>query len=324
MTGPAAPVAGPETLAGRVRTALRALVSTPVRQFQVLAMAALAVTSWMFIAIRAFRSQLPRGGIDGTLADLTAGEDGERWFSFYVALLAWGHIPVLFLILLAGAVLAVHSLVHAWREPLDAVGLVPEDADLHPDRYVPPGFLFTGAVVIGLLTFNASGLVSLTSLALFWEDEYSVAQWAALGWWALALLTAVGAVVRALRRRRIRRRWEGTPEATRAVRARRAAMEEQLSGRQTSFVQLAGAQRAGRGELFNDAERERVGAGASGWTVITLFCGLLGLGPVGLITGAAAMRGDRRSGWVGTIGISLSAVQTVVIVAALVLTIATV
>lgn len=86
---------------------------------------------------------------------------------------------------------------------------------------------------------------------------------------------------------------------------------------QLSFGEAAGLHRSGFGEVLDDAERDRIGAGASGLMVITLLCGLIGLGPVALFTGAAAMRGQRTSSWIGTIGILLGAVQTTVLVLAL-------
>lgn len=98
---------------------------------------------------------------------------------------------------------------------------------------------------------------------------------------------------------------------------RNDAVRGQDSGEQLSFGEAAGLHRSGFGEVLDESERERIGAGASGLMIITLFCGLIGLGPVGLFTGAAAMRGQQTSSWVGTIGILLSAVQTAVIVAAL-------
>lgn len=95
------------------------------------------------------------------------------------------------------------------------------------------------------------------------------------------------------------------------------------AGAQLSFGEASGLHRSGFGEVLDDSERERIGAGASGLMVITLLCGLIGLGPVGLVTGAAAMRGQRTSSWIGTIGILLAAVQTTILALALGLAVAT-
>lgn len=275
---------------------------TPVRQFQVLAMAVLALTSWMGISIRAFRSALPGGGLEETLADLTAGDGGERWFSFYVAILAWGHIPVMFLLVAWGTVLAVHSIVLSWRE--QRADGPPVGPSAGPDPYVPAPLMFWGATVLGVLTLSAAGLAPMTSPALYWDDYYGIAQWAAVLWWLLALATVVAAIVRALqpRRDRVRRRPPGG---------------------QLPFEQAAVLQRSGDGDLLTDEERERMGAGGSGWTVLTFFLGIIGLGPVGLFTGRAAMEGHRTSSWLATIGILLSAVQTTILLVAAVLAMST-
>lgn len=306
---------------GAAGGALRGLVLTPVRQFQVLGIASFAFLSWMFFAIRWTGTASLRGDHAGAGADAPPDGLGERWYSCYVLALEWGSIPVMFALLAVGAALVVHSLVEAWREPVDEGGRLPVDLGLGTDRYVPPGFVIVGSFVIGVVTFGASGLGPPAGFGPF--ERYSVVQWAGYAWGALLLATAVGGVARAVRRRRVRRRWEGTPEARQAQAARRAAAERLLAGRERSFVEAAGAQRSGRGDQLSEAEREKIGAGADGWAIGALLGGMFGLGPVGLVAGVVALRRGGTSMWVGALGLVLGAVQTLLIVGALVAAVVT-
>lgn len=75
--------------------------------------------------------------------------------------------------------------------------------------------------------------------------------------------------------------------------------------------------------MLTEEERESIGAGTSALTVITLLAGIFGLGPVGLVTGYVALRGERTSSWIGVLGMTLSALDTLLLAVALVLAIAT-
>lgn len=110
----------------------------------------------------------------------------------------------------------------------------------------------------------------------------------------------------------------GTPKGRAGdERARREQADEQLS-----FTEAAALHRSGHGEVLTDEERESIGAGASGLAVVTLLAGLFGLGPVGLVTGYVALHGRPTSSWIAVLGMTLSALHTVLLAVALVLAIA--
>lgn len=213
------------------RHALRGLVSTPVRQFQLVAMLTLAVVVWLLFAVRVFRAALPRGGLAQTLADLSAGDAGERWYSFYVAILTWGHIPVVLLLALWGGALGGHAIVQAWRDPMDPREMVP--AGQEPDRYIPAAFMFWGSLVLGVLTFAAANVTPMTGTALFWDEYYGLTQWVALLWWAIAAATVLAALVRMARSRRQRLEQERRRAAGRVAAAerRKAAKDARRLGK---------------------------------------------------------------------------------------------
>ncbi len=92
---------------------------------------------------------------------------------------------------------------------------------------------------------------------------------------------------------------------------------------QLSFTEAAALHRSGFGEVLTEDERESIGAGASALTVITLLAGIFGLGPVGLVTGYLALRGERGSSWIAVLGMTLSALHTLLLAVALVLALVT-
>ncbi|HLT83157.1 MAG TPA: hypothetical protein VKZ83_02890 [Phototrophicaceae bacterium] len=87
---------------------------------------------------------------------------------------------------------------------------------------------------------------------------------------------------------------------------------------QLPYEVAAAAARVGHAKYLTEEEKDRIGAGAGRWTVATLFLGIFGLGPLGLLTGFRALRGSRTSGWLAVLGMLLSAVHTLLLLAALV------
>ncbi|MBD8060927.1 hypothetical protein [Oceanitalea stevensii] len=85
----------------------------------------------------------------------------------------------------------------------------------------------------------------------------------------------------------------------------------------------AAAVRAGDTAYLTDDEKDMVGAGGGGWTMAALFLGIFGLGPLGLVAGVYALRQQRTSSWLATVGMLLSGVHTVLLALALVLAVAT-
>ncbi len=61
------------------------------------------------------------------------------------------------------------------------------------------------------------------------------------------------------------------------------------------------------------------GGSRSGLALATLFLGIFGLGPLGLVAGYYARRGRPGGSWLVTVGLLLSAVHTALLTAALVL-----
>ncbi|MPV37178.1 hypothetical protein [Georgenia subflava] len=203
-------MSGPDAARGRQGSSLTA---TPVRQFQVVALLTLAVFAWVSLYISAARHVMPRGGLVGTLADVTAGGLGERWYSFVVAALYWGHAPALYLLAGWGLVLAVRT-VATYR---------PATADQDP-RAIPIVLLFWGAVALAGACRAVAGFFAATS-SFLGSEYFGVAFgafWVWIGVAVLALGTGiVGAVLRRRERReRARRRREGA-ERKRASRQAR-------------------------------------------------------------------------------------------------------
>lgn len=92
---------------------------------------------------------------------------------------------------------------------------------------------------------------------------------------------------------------------------------------QFSYQDAASIAHMGYAEHLTAQERDRVGAGAGPLGVLTLFLGIFGLGPAGLVTGAIALRAQRESRWLPLAGMVLSAAHTLVLLTALVLALAT-
>lgn len=206
--------------------ALRRLLATPTRQFQVVGVLVVAVFVWVSLPVHAGSAWLPRGGLAETFADLTAGDLTTRFVSFYLYLVVWGGIVASCALAVWGAVLGVHSAVGAWRQAV--TGGVPSGED-----HVPPILAFWGSVVLGVLTHHVSANVAPVSTAPFWDDVYGASLPAVLLWAATALLTALAALHRAVfsrqgERERERRRAEGRE---RAAERRAAAKDARRVGR---------------------------------------------------------------------------------------------
>ncbi|WP_454085210.1 hypothetical protein [Georgenia sp. Marseille-Q6866] len=203
-------------------SALRQLLATPTRQFQVVGVLVVAVFAWVSLPVHAGRSWLPRGGLAETFADLTAGDMTTRFVSFYLYLVVWGGIVAICALAVWGAVLGVHSAVGAWRQAVSGASSVPSG-----DDYVPPILAFWGSVLLGVLTHHVSANVAPVSTAPIWDDVYGASLPAVLLWAATALLTALAALHRAVfsrqgERERERRRVEGRARAA----ERRAATKD--------------------------------------------------------------------------------------------------
>lgn len=183
---------------------------TALRQFQVLGLAYLAVFAWIALYISAARYVLPRGDLAGTLGDLTGGGLGERWYSFVVAALAWGHVPVVYALTAWGVVLAAGSIRTAGRGTYDA-------------GRVPTPLLFWGSVALGGLSRSIAGLTA--GAHRFLDSQYYGAAGGAMWLWlAVAAATLLAAAVRALRGRPSEAAVAG--RSTRAARLMRASREQ--------------------------------------------------------------------------------------------------
>ena len=207
---------------------MKALVATPVRQFQVLGVLGLTAAAWVGLSVGAFKRSLPRGGLAETFADLTAGELGTRFASFYLLLVTWIAIALIFLITAWGVSLAVHSIIHASREA--AVGKLPSESD----SYVPAALVFWGALVMGGVAYSVSLAVAPVTTAVAWNDWHGITLVATFVWWAVALATVVAVAVRARQRGRFARE-----RARQRAEGRARAAERRSAGKQ--------ARRTGKG-----------------------------------------------------------------------------
>ncbi|HLV04156.1 MAG TPA: hypothetical protein VKY79_06220 [Actinomycetaceae bacterium] len=170
---------------------LRALLAAPVRQFQVVAVLTVAAFAWLAIPVHAFGYLLPRGGLAETFADLTAGDAGTRWASFYVYLVTWGSVVAVCALALWGAALAVHSIVVTARQDPRLRG--------SGTACVPPTLAFWGSLALGALAHHVSANVSAVTSSPFWDDVYGASSPAVVLWVASAAATALAALVRGLR-----------------------------------------------------------------------------------------------------------------------------
>lgn len=209
---------------------LRALLATPVRQFQVLGVLGLTAAAWVGLSIGAFQRSLPRGGLAQTFAELAAGEMGTRWASFYLLLVTWISIVLVYALTAWGVGLAVHSIIRAGREA--AVGKLPSGGD----SYVPAPFVFWGGLALGGVAYSVSLAVAPVTSAPVWDDWHGATLLATFVWWAVAAATVGAALVRLDQRRRYareraQRRAEGR---ARAAERRAAAKQARRTGRSGS------------------------------------------------------------------------------------------
>jgi hypothetical protein len=171
---------------------------TPVRQFQIVGVAHLALFAWTGLYI-----YMPRhyaGGLEAALADPTDGTFGERFYSAVVAALAWGHVPVVYLLGLWGLVLAVGSIRTGGRTPFD------------PGR-IPTDLLVWGSVVMAGTIRGISGW-TVGPHSFMDSPYYGVSFGAFWLWLAVAVAALLVATVRASR---------GVPSPDRSAGQARAA-----------------------------------------------------------------------------------------------------
>jgi hypothetical protein len=154
-----------------------------VRQFQLLGLVHLALFAWTGLYV-----YMPRhytGGLEAALADPTDGSFGERFYSAVVATLAWGHVPVVYLLGLWGVVLAVGSIRTGGRTAFD------------PGR-IPTDLLFWGSLVIAGTIRGIAGWT--VGPHRFMDSQYYGASFGTFWLWlAVALAAVLVAAVRAVR-----------------------------------------------------------------------------------------------------------------------------
>jgi len=155
----------------------------PVRQFQIVGLAHGALFAWLGLYVYAPRHYT--GGIETVLADVTGGDVGDRFYSAVVAVLAWGHVPLVYLLALWGVVLALGS-VGARR-----------GAAYDPGR-IPTVLLFWGSLAIAAMIRGISGWT--VGPHRFLDSAYYGASFGAFWIWVAVALAAVAvAAVRAAR-----------------------------------------------------------------------------------------------------------------------------
>lgn len=180
---------------------------TPVRQFQIVGVAHLALFGWVGLYVYMPRSYTD--GLESVVANLSDGTFGERFYSAVVAALAWGHVPVVYLLALWGAALAVGSIRTGGRSSFD------------PGR-VPTDLVFWGSVVMAGAIRGISGWT--VGAHRFMDSQYYGVSFGAFWIWiGVALAALLVAAVRAVR---------GVPSPDRrAGRTRAARMMAQPPGK---------------------------------------------------------------------------------------------
>jgi len=182
---------------------------TPVRQFQVVGLVHGALFVWTGFYLYAPRNYTD--GIERVLVDLTAGGFGDRFYAAVVAVLVWGHVPVVYLLAAWGIVLALGSI----RGPRPGEGC-------DPGR-IPTVLLFWGSLAIAAMIRSISGTTA--GPHRFLESAYYGVSFGALWVWAaLALAAVVVALVR-------RVRGIPSPDAAAVHPTRAARMERSRPGR---------------------------------------------------------------------------------------------
>jgi hypothetical protein len=156
---------------------------TPLRQFQLLGVIHLALFLWTGLYLYTPRNYT--GGLEVVLADLADGGFGDRFYSAVAAVLAWGHVPLVYLVAVWGVVLAVGSIRTGGRAAFDA-------------GRIPTIFLFWGAVVTAGLIRGIAGATA--GPHRFLDSQYYGASFGAFWiWLAVALAAVLVAAVRAIR-----------------------------------------------------------------------------------------------------------------------------
>jgi hypothetical protein len=157
--------------------------ATPVRQFQLLGLVHLALFAWTGLYIYAPRHYT--GGLEAALAGPADGTFGERFYSAVAAALAWGHVPVVYLLGAWGVVLAVGSIRTGGRTPFD------------PGR-IPTELLFWGSLVIAGAIRGISGWT--VGPHRFLDSPHYGASFGTFWLWlAVAVAAVLVAAVRAVR-----------------------------------------------------------------------------------------------------------------------------
>ena len=157
---------------------------TPVRQFQVVGLVHGALFAWTGFYLYAPRNYTD--GIERVLLDVTAGGFGDRFYAAVVAVLVWGHVPVVYLLAVWGVVLALGSI----RGPRRGEGY-------DPGR-VPTVLLFWGAFAIAAMIRSISGTTAGPHRFLD-SPHYGVSFGAFWVWVGIALAAVAIAAVRAAR-----------------------------------------------------------------------------------------------------------------------------
>lgn len=155
----------------------------PVRQFQLIGLVHGALMLWTGLYVYTPRNYT--GGLSTVLADLTDGGFGDRFYAAVVAVLVWGHVPLVYLLAVWGVVLAVGSILPGRGAPHD------------PGR-IPTVQLFWWSLAIAAMIRSISGTTA--GPHRFLDSPYYGASFGALWVWvALALAAVVVAVVRRVR-----------------------------------------------------------------------------------------------------------------------------
>ncbi|GAA4286239.1 hypothetical protein [Georgenia daeguensis] len=278
--------------------------TTPVRQFQVVGLVHGALFAWTGLYVHAPRHYT--GGLERVLAGLGGGGFGDRFYSVVVAVLAWGHVPVVYLLALWGVVLALGSIRGR------------AGAGYDPGR-IPTVLLFWGSLTIAGTIRGIAGTTA-GAHSFMGSEYYGVAFGGFWVWLTVALTATVVAAVRAIR-------GIPSPDAASWRHTRAARTVARRSQRRTSagrpqrrpYSDLALLARTGHADELTQDERDVVGAGAGGSAVAALLLGIFGLGPAGLVPAIRAVRRGGPASWVARTGLLLCAASTAIIVVALLL-----
>lgn len=263
---------------------------------------------WLYMAARFRRPLLAPLTLEVLLDGIDSDTLTERWTAYVVAVLLYGHLPVMALLACWAVGLAVHSAVRSWREPLSeqvkaTVGsgvVVSPDLEAvmrhEPSDHVPPVGMMWVAVLGCAFSVRAATASWMVGRAPFWHDSAGATLWVALVWAAVAVLAGLTAVALHVRRRRYLRDPRHRPRS-----------------RGAGAVPLE--------TLTEDGPATAATGRADGLMVGGMLCAAFGLGPLGL---ALAVWGWRHTslGWGAVLVVAVNALHSLVVVAALVLAVA--